>query len=59
MIVRGLLFLYMLTACGAGTTDKSKERLGGWRYAVKYTRAADLDEWVPVRGVLEFWFFCK
>jgi hypothetical protein len=50
--VMGVLF-----SCGSSTTDPAKERIGGWRYAVQYTRSADLDEWVPVRGSLEFWFF--
>ena len=49
---------FMCAGCGAtSTSDKSKSNLAGWRYAVKYTRAADLDVWVPVKGSLEFWFF--
>lgn len=41
------------------TTDKEKaqSRLTGWRYGVKYSRAADLDVWVPTKGSMEYWFF--
>jgi hypothetical protein len=53
-----LIQILIVVSCGTSSeADKAKERIGGWRYGVKYTRAADLDEWVPVKGTLEFWFF--
>jgi hypothetical protein len=53
-----IISIFCLTACGTqSATDKAKTVFGGWRYQVQYTRAADLDEWVPVRGTLEYWIF--